>query len=167
MVGLEASVKFFHTPKVEDEGVNVGWFEDQTYEDGLPVAKVARWNEFGTKAGIPERPFMRRTKMEHEKEWIELLKTLVQRELDKEKGTNIDKALQKFGEIVKGDIQETILRGGFKKNSDITINGGWIRRKGGKAFYVEGKGANSIPLVDTGVMISSIQARTDKELLDV
>ena len=48
MVGLEASVKFFHTPKVEDDGVNVGWFEDQTYEDGLPVAKVARWNEFGT-----------------------------------------------------------------------------------------------------------------------
>ena len=153
MVGIEASVKFFHTPKIEDEGVNVGWFEDQTYEDGLPVAKVARWNEFGTKQGIPQRPFIRRTMMEHEKEWIELLKTLVQKEMDKEgKKIDIDKALKRFGEVVKGDIQETILRGGFTPNSAST------RKR---------KGEGSIPLVDTGVMISSIQARTDKELLDV
>lgn len=153
MVGIEASVKFFHTPKIEDDGVNVGWFEDQTYEDGLPVAKVARWNEFGTKQGIPQRPFMRRTMMEHEKDWIELLKTLVQKEIDKEgKKIDVDKALKQFGEVVKGDIQETILRGGFAPNSRAT------RKR---------KGESSIPLVDTGVMISSIQARTDKELLDV
>lgn len=151
MAGLDVDVKFFHTPKVEDDGVNVGWFEDQTYEDGLPVAKVARWNEFGTKAGIPQRPFMRRTMMKHEKEWIETLKTIVQKEIDKDKNINIDKALKKFGEIVKGDIQETILEGGFVKNAPSTI-----RRKG-----------HNTPLVDTGVMISSIQARTDKELLDV
>lgn len=151
MAGLEVDVKYFHTPKVEDDGVNVGWFEDQTYEDGLPIAKVARWNEFGTKAGIPQRPFMRRTMMKHEKEWIETLKTIVQREIDKDKNINIDKALKKFGEIVKGDIQETILEGGFVKNAPATV---------------KKKGFN-MPLVDTGVMISSIQARTDKELLDV
>lgn len=151
MAGLEVDVKYFHTPKVEDDGVNVGWFEDQTYEDGLPIAKVARWNEFGTKAGIPQRPFMRRTMMKHEKEWIETLKTIVQREIDKDKNINIDRALKKFGEIVKGDIQETILEGGFVKNAPATV---------------KKKGFN-MPLVDTGVMISSIQARTDKELLDV
>ena len=151
MAGLEVDVKYFHAPKVEDDGVNVGWFEDQTYEDGLPIAKVARWNEFGTKAGIPQRPFMRRTMMKHEKEWIETLKTIVQKEIDKDKNINIDKALKKFGEIVKGDIQETILEGGFVKNAPSTV---------------KKKGFN-MPLVDTGVMISSIQARTDKELLDV
>lgn len=151
MAGLEVDVKYFHTPKVEDDGVNVGWFEDQTYEDGLPIAKVARWNEFGTKAGIPQRPFMRRTMMKHEKEWIETLKTIVQREIDKDKNINIDKALKKFGEIVKGDIQETILKGGFVKNAPATV-----KKKG-----------FDMPLVDTGIMISSIQARTDKELLDV
>ena len=151
MAGLEAYVKFFHTPKIEDDGVNVGWFEDQTYEDGLPVAKVARWNEFGTKQGIPQRPFMRKTMMEHEKEWIEILRTLVQREIDKDKNIDIDKALKKFGELVKGDIQETILTGGFEKTAPSTI-----KRKG-----------HDTPLVDTGVMISSIQARTDKELLNV
>ena len=151
MAGLEVDVKYFHTPKVEDDGVNVGWFEDQTNEDGLPIAKVARWKEFGTKAGIPQRPFMRRTMMKHEKEWIETLKTIVQKEIDKDKNINIDKALKKFGEIVKGDIQETILEGGFVKNAPSTV---------------KKKGFN-MPLVDTGVMISSIQARTDKELLDV
>lgn len=151
MAGIEATVKFFHTPKVEDDGVNVGWFEDQTYEDGLPVAQVARWNEFGTKERIPQRPFMRTAMMEHEKEWIEKLKTLVQKELDKDKNVDIDKALKKFGELVKGDIQETILNGGFTPNAKSTV---------------KKKGFNQ-PLVDTGVMISSIQARTDKELLDV
>lgn len=165
-MGLEVDVKFFHVPKAEDEGVNVGWFEDQRYDDGTSVAQVARWNEFGTKAGIPERPFMRRTKMEHEREWVERLKTLVQRALDEDK--DLDSALKVFGEVVKGDIQKTILDGGFKPNSAITIDGGWMRnKKTGKPFYVKGKGRGKLPLIDTGVMISSIQARTDKELLDV
>lgn len=149
MAGLEAYVKFFHTPKVEDDGVNVGWFEDQRYDDGTSVAQVARWNEFGTKAGIPQRPFMRTAMVQHEKDWIEKLKTIVQKEMDKEKSVNIDAALKKFGELVAGDIQETILTGGFQPNAPSTI-----KRKG-----------HSTPLVDTGVMISSIQARTDKELL--
>ena len=150
MAGLESYVKFFHTPKAEDDGVNVGWFENQRYDDGTSVAQVARWNEFGTKAGIPERPFMRRTMLEHEREWVEMLKTLVQRALDNDK--DIDIALKQFGEFVAGDIQATILAGGFKPNAKSTI-----RRKG------EGK----LPLIDTGIMISSIQARTDRELMDV
>lgn len=150
MVGLEASVKFFHLPKAEDEGVNVGWFSDQKYDDNTPVAKVARWNEFGTKAGIPARPFMTRSIFNNEKKWIEQLKTLIQRAIDEDK--DIDEALKSFGEFAKGDIQATILAGGFEANAKSTK-----RRKG------EGK----LPLIDTGIMISSIQARTDKELLDV
>ena len=150
MVGLEASVKFFHAPKAEDEGVNVGWFQDQKYDDNTPVAKVARWNKFGTKAGIPARPFMTRAMFNNEKKWIEQLKTLIQRAIDDNK--DIDEALKSFGEFAKGDIQATILAGGFVPNSKSTI----IR-----------KGAGKMPLIDTGIMISSIQARTDKELLDV
>lgn len=150
MVGLEASVKFFHTPKAEDEGVNVGWFSNQKYDDNTPVAKVARWNEFGTKEGIPARPFMTRAMFNNEKKWIEQLKTLIQRAIDDNK--NIDEALKTFGEFAKGDIQATILAGGFVPNAKSTI-----RRKG----------AGKLPLIDTGIMISSIQARTDKELLDV
>lgn len=150
MAGLEAYVKFFHVPKATDEGVNVGWFSDQKYTDGTSVAQVARWNEFGTKAGVPARPFIRTTWMRHEKEWIEQLRTLVQRALDNDK--QIDDALKTFGEIAKGDIQSTILEGGFKPNTLAT------RKR---------KGMGKPPLIDTGVMISSIQARTDKELGNV
>lgn len=158
---LEVSVKYFNKIKhPNDKGVNVGWFEDQKYAGDLPIAQVAVWNEFGTKAGIPARPFMRTARMNNEKKWIETLKTLVQRALDEDKP--IDTALKKFGEIVKGDIQETIISGGFKPNSYITVNGGWIRHKNGKPFYVQGKGKNT-PLVDTGIMVSSIQSRIDGE----
>lgn len=150
MAGLEASVKFFHRPKnANDAGVSVGWFQDQRYDDGTSVAQVAKWNEFGTKAGVPERPFMRETKMRKEREWIEQLKTLIQKAIDNDK--SIELALKQFGEIAKGDIQETILSGGFKPNAASTI---------------KRKGAGKMPLIDTGVMISSIQARTDKELLE-
>lgn len=166
MAGLVTEIKFFHIPKnLEDDGVNVGWFQDQKYDEKTSVAQVARWNEFGTKAGIPERPFMRTAKMNNESKWVEQLKTLIQREIDKNKGGSIEKALKQFGEIAKGDIQKTILAGGFKPNAKITIQGGWMRRKGGKPFYVKGKGAGKLPLIDTGIMISSIQSRTDKELM--
>lgn len=165
MAGLEAKVKYFKVPKATDEGVNVGWFPDQRYDDNTSVAQVARWNEQGTKAGIPERPFMTKAKFRNEKKWIEQLKTLIQRAIDEDK--DIDSALKVFGEIAKGDIQKTILDGGFKENSYITIHGGWIKnKKTGKPIYIKGKGRNN-PLINTGVMISSIQARTDKELGNV
>ena len=40
------------------KGVEVGYW-DSEYEDGMPVAQVAVWNEFGTER-TPERPFMRK-----------------------------------------------------------------------------------------------------------
>lgn len=166
MAGLQVGMKLFGVPKVDSDsgGVNVGWFEDQKYDSNTTIAQVARWNEYGTKEGIPERPFMRKTIANKYRVWEEDLKTMVQRALDE--GKDIDKALAVFGEEVKSDIQDTIINGGFVKNSPITVNGGWIRRKGKKPFYVQGKGFNK-PLVDTGIMVASIQARTDKELLDV
>jgi hypothetical protein len=166
MAGLVATVKFFNPPKAQDMGVNVGWFSDQKYNDSTSIAQVARWNEFGTKAGIPQRPFMQRAMFENEDTWIEQLRTLVQIEIDKGKHADIEKALKKFGEIAKGDIQKTILAGGFRPNSKITIIGGWMRnKKNGKPFYVKGKGFGKLPLIDTGIMVSSIQSRTDKELM--
>jgi len=40
--------------------VKVGFFEEDKYDDGMPVAQVAAYNEFGTRFH-PERPFMRET----------------------------------------------------------------------------------------------------------
>lgn len=161
MAGLETEVKFFHKLKnPKDAYVSVGWFDDQTYYDGTSIAKVAKWNEFGTKQGVPQRPFLRTTIAENQRKWDELLKTLVQRALDEDK--SIDKAMLLFGEQVKADIQDTILAGGWKPNAKITQDGGWMRNKtSGKPFRVKGKGGKS-PLIDTGTMLRTIEVRIDE-----
>ncbi|MEE1227270.1 MAG: hypothetical protein UHM08_09235 [Bacteroidales bacterium] len=162
MAGLETEVKFFHRIKnPKDAYVSIGWFEDQKYYDGTSIANVAKWNEFGTRQGVPQRPFLRTSIIENEKKWNELLKTLVQRAIDEDK--SIDKALLVFGEQVKADIQETILAGGWKPNAKISQVGGWMRNKiSGKPFYVKGKGGKQ-PLIDTGTMLRSIEVRTGEE----
>lgn len=167
MIGLKTELRFFHRLKdPKDIGVNVGWFPDQEYPDGTKTANVARWNEFGTRQGMPQRPFLRTSIMENERKWDELLKTLVQRAIDENK--SLDKALRLFGEKVKGDIQETILAGGWQPNARISIEGGWMRNKiSGRPFYVKGKGSGKTPLIDTGTMLKSIDVRTDEELSNV
>ena len=146
---LEVDVKYFKIPdKLADDGVAVGWFEDQRYDDNLSIAKVARWQEDGTKQGIPRRPFMTQAKFKYGKIWYNEILSMVQKAIDENK--NIEKPLMIFGEKVKSDIQETILNGSYKKNAESTI------RK---------KGFNK-PLIDTGIMIASIQSRTLKELAE-
>ena len=61
-----------------------------------------------------------------------------------------------LGQQTEDDMKNTIMTGNFKPNSDITINGGWIRTSSGKPFYVKGKGS-SRPLVDEGIMMGSIR----------
>lgn len=169
MAGLQTELKFFHRLKdPRDAGINIGWFDDQYYAknrkgEQVSIARVARWNEFGTRQGIPQRPFLRTAIMDNEKKWHELLKTLLQRAIDENKA--FTPALKLFGEEVKKDIQETILAGGWKPNEKITIEGGWMRNKiSGKPFYVVGKGTGKQPLVNTGTMLKSIQVRTDEEM---
>lgn len=166
---LETELKFFHRLKdTRDAGINIGWFDDQNYSpnrkgQSTSIARVARWNEFGTRQGIPERPFLRTSIMDNERKWHELLKTLVQRAIDENKA--FTPALILFGEEVKKDIQETILNGGWKPNASITIHGGWMRNKiSGKPFYVEGKGTGKQPLVNTRTLLNSIDVRTDEEM---
>ena len=164
---IKTELKFFHKLKdPKDVGINIGWFEDQKYADGTSIARVARWNEFGTRQNMPQRPFLRTAIMENERKWHESLKTLLQRAIDENK--SFDGALRLFGEIVKGDIQETILAGGWKPNAKISIEGGWMRNKiSGKPFYVRGKGSGKTPLIDTGTMLKSIDIRTDEEINNV
>lgn len=47
--------------------VDVGIHEDAgDYPDGTPISRVALYNEFGTRRGIPSRPFFRKTVDEKE-----------------------------------------------------------------------------------------------------
>lgn len=173
MAGLETETKFFHKLKdPKDVGINIGWFADQIYspkagkKTGESIAKVARWNEFGTRQGIPQRPFLRTAIQNNERKWHELLKTLIQRAMDENK--SLTPALKLFGEEVKKDIQESILDGGWTPNAPITIKGGWMRNKiSGKPFKVEGKGSSKPPLIDTGTLLKSVDVRTDEEMDNV
>lgn len=162
MIKLDANITFFKTIKNPNEvNVQVGWFEDQKYYDGTNIAQVAYWNEFGTRQGMPQRPFLRTAIHNHGNKWKELALTKVQRAIDE--GKSINKALLLVGEQVRADIQETILAGGWKPNESITIMGGWMKNKTtGKPFYVRGKGTGKMPLIDTGTMLRSIDVRTDE-----
>ena len=104
--------------------------------------------------------------MENERKWMETLKTIVQKAIDENK--SIEDAMRLFGELVRGDLQETILAGGWKPNASLTIKGGWARNKiSGKPFYTPGKGTGKPPLIDTGTMLKSIDVRTDEEMDNV
>lgn len=132
-------------------GLEVGFFETAKYDNGVSVATVAQWQEFGT-WNIPPRPFFRNAITEHQKEWVETLKWQIKEQKD------VKKAMDIMGVVVRNDISTSITNLSSPANSDITIDGGWIRSKNGKAFYVEGK-KSSNPLIDTGFMRDSVDYR--------
>lgn len=125
--------------------IRVGWFEDQKYDDSTSIAQVAYWQEYGTKNGIPMRPFMRVCKHEQSRNWVNTLGKELKKSLFR-KG-NLDISAKRLGEKIKGDIQESIINGDWEPNRPSTV------RK---------KGFNK-PLIDTGIMLHSIQSRTNKE----
>lgn len=141
---LEAYVK-------SKSGLEVGFFETSKYDDGTSVASVAQWQEFGT-WNIPPRPFFRNAITEHRKEWLDTLKWQIKTNKD------IDKALGITGAIVRNDISSSITSLQSPPNSDVTINGGWIRTKTGKSIHIDGKGSSN-PLIDTGFMRDNVDFR--------
>ncbi|MEE4921722.1 hypothetical protein V2K23_20105 [Pseudomonas alliivorans] len=58
MKGLANLAKRMQT--LQKTKTKVGFFEDSVYDDGMPVATVAAYNEFGTRFH-PERPFIQET----------------------------------------------------------------------------------------------------------
>lgn len=134
----------FKMPDMEDARARIGWFSDQKYDKNTSIAQVAAWNEFGTK-DIPSRPFMRSTAHTKQTEWRELLKKMAKDAIAN--GKSIETVMQQFGELVKGDIQAAIINTTTPPNAPATI---------------KIKGFNK-PLVHSGIMLGSVQSRTDKE----
>ena len=112
------------------------------------VAQVAAWNELGTEY-TPSRPFLRQS-VDNNKDNISAM-CKKQLELVSKGEATAEKALKAVGAMQVGLVQSTIRDGDFKPNAPITIKGGWIRRKGGKAFKIKGKKSER-PLIDTGRM---------------
>ena len=128
----EIRVGFFSTARYPDEEPKSGRGKKRK---GPPVAAVAAWNEFGTKA-IPERPFFRRALAEAEDGIVDQLKDGI----DPEKMTVDPLLADKIGIYVQAEIQESITALRKPPNAPETI-----RQKG-----------SANPLIDTGFMLRSV-----------
>lgn len=121
--------------------LSVGFLSDATYpagakKPGLKVAQNAFWQEFGT-SNIPARPFFRNMIAEKSPTWGRALGMAA-----KNNGYNAKNALTAMGHGIKDQLVESILKTNEPPNSPATI-----RRK---------KHKNNKPLIDTGVMIRSV-----------
>jgi len=128
--------------KVGNGSVSVGFLAGATYSDGIPVAAVAFWNEFGHKGAAPSppRPFFRTMIAKDSPQWPgDLGNALIASDGF---GT---KALSLMGEEIKDQLVQSI--------NDFTTPGlakSTIRRKGFKK-----------PLIDTGHMLRSVDFRVE------
>lgn len=118
---------------IKNKNLEVGFFEVSKYENGVYVASVASFNEYGT-AKIPPRPFFRNAIAKNSNKWNDILANELRNSVD------VELAYNRVGEVAKGDIVESIMQTNTPPNSPLTI----------------AKKRSSKPLVDTSFMISSV-----------
>lgn len=112
---------------------------------GFPASESTRsniekavWNEFGTRRGIPERPFMRNAMRNNTRKYKMALRTSASKILLGE--TALSTVLNKLGIVAQGDIQAEITSLMTPPNAPSTI-----RAK-----------KSSKPLIDTGAMRQAV-----------
>jgi hypothetical protein len=129
----------------ENMVAQIGFPSGINYEDGTSVAYVAAIQEFGAPAaGIPARPFMQPTVNEKKDTWV----TIIEKQLPKValgKMSAFD-VLDLVGMAAAADIQTKIASIYTPPNAPATI-----RAKG-----------SAKPLVDTGLMLASVQNAVNK-----
>lgn len=115
------------------ERLEIGFFETARYPNGVFVAQVARYNEFGT-LRIPMRPFFRNAIQKNIKKWYATLQNTINQNVTP------SKALSIVGEVAKADIIQSITDFKAPPNAQSTIK--------------QKKSTN--PLIDTGLMRRSV-----------
>ena len=119
--------------------VKVGFFEEDSYGDGTPVAQVAAWNEYGT-SFHPERPFMRET-LEDRKTRRALLKGMMAAAKATIHNTgNARRILATLGLLITEEIKVTIANYPGSNSARTIAAKGFDR-----------------PLYDTGKMLESVK----------
>lgn len=132
----------------------VGWFEGAKYEDGTPIAYVAAIQEFGTTSNggfIPPRSFFRTTIAEKRAEWMDYARRGAKAML---KGETLRNVLDIIGARARGDVQHKIKQINSPALADSTMAARLYRRRQKNA---RAKTASTKPLIDTGMMLASIQ----------
>lgn len=133
--------------------IKTGWFDSNRYEDGTPVAQVAKIQNDGAvirnkKTGktieIPSRPFftdaINNNKENIKDRYIKDFKGYIKNKRNKEA------SLRRTSNYIEGLVKKQIVNGGYKPNSPDTV---------------EKKGFNK-PLVDTGIMLQTISSKMDE-----
>ena len=134
---------FLTTVSKQKADLKVGYFPDDKYPDGTPIAQVAVWNEYGNPGiavtpkmkgwffythgmgktdkpiVIPPRPFMSDTVKFNKSKWFETFTKIINSQ-----GKNIDvrQAFNNIGSMIQGNIQERIANANsyYKANADFT-----------------------------------------------
>jgi hypothetical protein len=129
--------------KLEKGGtLRAGFLEGSTEADGTSVPLIAALNEFGVPSkGQPPRPFFRRAIRAHADSWPAGIAFQL-------KATNydVDKTLRLTGEVIKGQIKQSILDLKSPPLAQSTID-----RKGFDK-----------PLIETATMLNSVDYEIKK-----
>lgn len=123
----------------DNKRLEIGFFDNAKYENGVHVASVASFQEFGT-LKIPMRPFFRNAIKKNGVKWFGFFKNQFSKNKD------FELSLNQVGEIARGDIIESINNTNTPPLAESTI-----RRKG-----------SSKPLIDTGLLRASVSYKVVK-----
>lgn len=126
----------------------VGFFANQTYNDGTPVAYVATIQEFGY-GPIPSRSFMRLTATVKAAEWAQNVRGALASAL---KAGSVEKLINNFaqvGAVAAADISYTISQINQPMLAPATLKARQSRQAS------SAKTVSIKPLVDSGKLIQS------------
>ena len=126
-----------HIKTAKPVSIDYGQHSNATYPDGLPVAQVALWNEYGTER-IPERPSFRHANTLLGNEMAYRLKGF---SLEKSDKIVHDRTLHNIGEMAVNNLKQSVTGSGisYTQNAPSTIQS----KKSSK------------PLIDTGRLLNS------------
>ena len=153
------------------EKLQVGWFSSANYDDSLPVAQVAFWQEFGTKTAAP-RAFFRPAVADNKTKWAALVDSGANAVV--EGRASMEDVFNGLGLTAQADVKNAI-NGQHRALSPVTlalrklkndgqvINGTLVGAVAAAIARGEtGAGqlgepfANNTPLQDSGIMLATI-----------
>lgn len=145
--------------KLSKSEIYVGFPAEAKNDEGLTIAKYARWNNYGTfthdenggtTSRIPERPFF--TKgfyfQKYQERRTKLAKLLARKITNGELSAN--EAATMMGIEAVNNVRDSILTGPWAPNSEATKARKLAKSKGKKSKY------GVRPLIDTGDMINAV-----------
>lgn len=133
--------------EVRNKSVDVGFFDTARYQNGAYVADIAVIQEFGSQSGkIPARPFVEFAMVKARKQVARIYEDLY--------SAPVDSLHSLIGEVVKGEIQNSIVSGPWRPNAPSTQLA--KARKGNT-------GGSPKPLIDTGHMRQSVTWKLNNE----